>query len=73
MRDTILEIVETHRKDSEYEVQELIDACKAEANEGQYVLKGYSTKLKTKTQKKEIIDQGWEVKITKQFNSFWEV
>lgn len=69
----LLSTTEVYRIDSEEEVAETIENAKASADDEGYVLKGYSTKIKEKKSKGEIIDFGYEVTLKKEHNSFWEV
>lgn len=67
-----LDIKETYRIDSEEAVKSFIEECKdTAANEG-YEISAYSSKMKTKKSKGEIIDAGFEVVIVKHFTDFWE-
>lgn len=66
-----LSIVETFRIDTEEEVQAAIEEVKEEAMDKGYTLKGYSSKLKEKKSKGEVIDCGYEVTFTKEFDTFW--
>ena len=49
-----------------------IEAEKEDANEKGYILKGYSSKMKEKKSKGEVIDDGYEVTFKKEYNTFWE-
>lgn len=69
----ILSNTEIYRIDSEEEVKEAIEEAKSEADSQGYILKGYSSKLKEKKSKGEVIDAGYEVTLKKEFNTFWEV
>lgn len=69
---TLLNTTEVFRIDTEEEVQAAIEEEKSLANEQGYILKGYSSKIKEKKSKGEIIDQGYEVTFKKEFNTFWE-
>lgn len=66
---TLLKTVETFRVDSESEAKELIEEIKENADE--YSVTNYSSTYKEKKKKSEIVDSGYEVKITKAFNNFW--
>lgn len=68
----ILNVTEVYRIDTEEEVQIAIEEAKQEANDEGYILKGYSSKVKEKKSKGEIIDNGYEVTLKKEFNTFWE-
>lgn len=68
---TLLKTVETFRVDSEAEAKELIEEMKENAVEEDYSVVNYASTYKTKKKKGEIIDSGYEVKITKSFAPFW--
>lgn len=68
----ILSNTEIYRIDSEEEVKEAIEEAKANANLEGYILKGYSSKIKEKKSKGEVIDSGYEVTLKKEYNTFWE-
>ena len=66
---TLLKTVETFRVDSESEAKELIEEMKENADE--YSVTNYSSTYKEKKKRGEVIDSGYEVKITKAFAPFW--
>jgi len=68
----ILSNTEIYRIDSEEEVKEAIEEAKTNANLKGYILKGYSSKIKEKKSKGEVIDSGYEVTLKKEYNTFWE-
>lgn len=68
---TLLKTVETFRVDSEAEAKELIEEMKENASEEDYSVTNYSSTYKEKKKKGEVVDSGYEVKITKAFNNFW--
>lgn len=68
----ILSNTEIYRIDSEEEVKEAIEEAKANADLEGYILKGYSSKIKEKKSKGEVIDSGYEVTLKKEYNTFWE-
>lgn len=68
----ILSNTEIYRIDSEEEVKEAIEEAKTNANLEGYILKGYSSKIKEKKSKGEVIDSGYEVTLKKEYNTFWE-
>jgi len=68
----LLSNTEVYRIDSEEEVKEAIEEAKINANAEGYILKGYSTKIKEKKSKGEVIDAGYEVTLKKEYNTFWE-
>lgn len=67
-----IQITEIYRIDTENEVQNFIEEQKASAEEQGYIFKSCSYTLKEKKSKGDIIDSAYQVKITKDFNSFWE-
>lgn len=69
----LLNETKVFRVNIEEEVQEAIEAEKADAAEHGYIIKGYSSKLKEKKSKGEIIDEGFEVTFKREYNTFWEV
>lgn len=69
----LLNRTDVYRVDSEEEVKEAIEQEKADAAEHGYILKGYSSKLKEKKSKGEVIDDGYEVTFKREYNTFWEV
>lgn len=73
MAKTILSIVETYRVDSEAEVETFIEEIKEGAREEGYVLKNCAYTLKEKKSKGDVIDSAYQVKVTKELNTFWEV
>lgn len=68
---TLLSTVETFRVDSEEEAKELIEEAKANAAEEEYLLINYNTTYKEKKAKGEVIADGYQVKLTKQYHPFW--
>lgn len=66
---TLLSTVETYRVNTENEAKELIEQMKDEADD--YSVAKYSSTYKEKKKKGEVIDSGYQVSITKNFNSFW--
>jgi len=68
----LLSNTEVYRIDSEEEVKEAIEEAKKNANVDGYILKGYSSKIKEKKSKGEVIDAGYEVTLKKEYNTFWE-
>ena len=70
---TLLNVNEIYRIDTEEGVQTAINQEKENALEQGYTLKSYSSKMKEKKSKGEIIDSGYEVIFKKEFNTFWEV
>lgn len=68
----LLNATEVYRIDTEEEVKNTIEEAKTDADLNGYILKGYSTKLKEKKSKGEVIDAGYEVTLKKEYNTFWE-
>ncbi len=68
----LLNKTEVYRINTEEEVKTVIDEAKEDAFENGYILKGYSTKVKEKKSKGEVIDEGFEVTLKKEYNTFWE-
>lgn len=68
-----IEVKETYRIDTEENVKAFIEKCRTEADEQGYILGAYTSTLKEKKSKGEIIDLGFNVTITKKYNDFWEV
>ena len=68
----LLNETEVYRIDTEEEVKAAIEEEKNLANEHGYILKGYSSKIKEKKSKGEVIDDGYEVTFKKEYNTFWE-
>lgn len=68
----LISAVEQYRLDTEEEATRFIEECKEAANEGGYTLKSYGTTFKEKKAKGEVIDEGYLVKITKDYDSFWD-
>lgn len=69
---TILHVAEVYRIDTEEDVKAAIEEAKNQADDEGYILKGYSSKLKEKKSKGEVIDTGYEVTLKKEYNTFWE-
>jgi hypothetical protein len=69
----LVSVVETYRVDTEDEVERFIEENKSKAKNEGYILKTCSYSLKEKKAKGEVIDSAFLVKITKDYNSFWEV
>lgn len=69
----ILDITEQYRVDTEEEVKDFIEEIKENGVQEGYIVKNYSSSFKEKKSKGETVDQGYLLKITKSFNTFWEV
>ena len=67
-----LSVTETYRIDTETEVQTFIEQAKKNANSGGYILESYSSQLKEKKAKGDVIDAGYLVKLTKTYDAFWD-
>jgi len=67
----LLSVVENYRFDTQHEVDQFIEDSKAESVGGGYILSKYSTALKEKKAKGEIIDTGFLVTIVKDYNQFF--
>lgn len=68
----INQIAEVYRIDTEEEVKQFNEALKEEAVAEGYILKSFSYTLKEKKLKGETVDSGYQVKVVKEFASFWE-
>jgi hypothetical protein len=68
----LIENTEQYRLDSEEEVTEFIEKAKAIAAEKGYTIKSYSSTKKQRKRKGEVIAEGYLVKITKSYESFWD-
>ena len=68
----INQITEVYRVDTEEEVRAFNEELKAEALDEGYILKSYSYTLKEKKAKGEIVDSAYQVKVIKEFSSFWD-
>lgn len=55
-----IEIKETYRIDTEENVKSFIEECKDEAAAGGYILSAYTSSLKEKKSKGEVIDLGFQ-------------
>lgn len=60
------------RVDTEEEAVGLINAYRTKTDEDGYTVKSSTYSRKEKKKKGEVIDEGYLVKITMVFNSFWE-
>lgn len=67
----LVNTVETYRVDSEKDVKDFIEEQKALGAEEHYEVTRYSSDLKEKKKKGEVIDSAYQVKITKIHNPFW--
>lgn len=69
---TLLKIIETYRTDTEEEAKALLNEMKENEAEEGYELKTYSYEKKEKKKKGIVEDEGYQVKVTKEFRGFWE-
>ena len=67
-----LKVTEEYRAYSEEEAIQAINGARALQEEGGYTLGANGYKYKTKKAKGEIIDQGWQVTMTKIYDEFWD-
>lgn len=68
---TKLSILEKYRIDSESEVEEFLEDMKKDAATKGYLLDAYSSKKKEKKSKGTVIDEAYEVTVTKKYSEFW--
>ena len=68
----INQIAEVYRIDSEEEVKQFNEELKVEAVAEGYTLKSFSYTLKEKKKNGEVQDAGYQVKVVKEFTSFWD-
>ena len=68
----INQIAEVYRIDSEEEVKQFNEELKEEAVAEGYTLKSFSYTLKEKKKNGELQDAGYQVKVVKEFASFWD-
>lgn len=68
----LISVVEQYRVDTEEEAARFIEECKEAANEGGYTLKSYGTTFKEKKAKGEVIDSGYAIRVSKEYDSFWD-
>ena len=66
------QVAEVYRIDTEEEVKNFIEEVKADALEEGYVLKSCAYTLKEKKLKGEVVDSAYQVKIVKDFSTFWD-
>ena len=67
-----LKVTEEYRAYSEEEAIQAINGARALQEEGGYTLGANGYKYNTKKAKGEIIDQGWQVTMTKIYDEFWD-
>jgi hypothetical protein len=68
----INQIAEVYRIDTEEEVKQFNEELKEEAVAEGYTLKSFSYTLKEKKKNGEVQDAGYQVKVVKEFASFWD-
>ena len=73
MSKSLISTTEKYRIDTEDEVNDFIAEEKEKANEEGYTIKAYSSTVKQKKKKGEIIDEACLVTITKEFVVFFPV
>lgn len=67
----LLNVTESYRLDTQHEVDEFIEEAKRDSVDGGYILSKYSTALKEKKAKGEVVDTGFLVTIVKDYNPFF--
>ena len=68
----LLKVVEEYRAESEQEVKEMNEQFKEEARTKGYELTAFSYTRKEKKKNKEVIDDGYQVKVAKTYGGFWD-
>lgn len=68
---TRLNIVETFRVDTQTDADQAIEDARAEAEKNGYEITATKATYKSKKAKGAIVDEGWEVMITKHYQDFW--
>ena len=68
----INQIAEVYRIDTEEEVKQFNEELKAEAIDEGYILKSFSYTLKEKKKNGDVLDAGYQVKVVKEFATFWD-
>jgi hypothetical protein len=68
----LLKVVEEYRAESEQEVKEMNEQFKAEARTNGYDLSAFSYSKKEKKKNKEVVDDGYLVKVAKVYGGFWD-
>lgn len=66
-----LTVTETYRLNSESEVEAFIDNAKQDSIANGYILTKYSSAVKEKKKKGEVIDEGYLVTLSKQYDTFF--
>ena len=68
----LLKVVEEYRAESEQEVKEMNEQFKEKARSKGYELTAFSYTRKEKKKNKEVIDDGYLVKVAKTYGGFWD-
>lgn len=68
----LLKVVEEYRAESEQEVREMNEQFKAEVRTKGYDLSAFSYTKKEKKKNKEVIGDGYLVKVAKVYGGFWD-
>lgn len=68
----LLKVTEEYRAESEQEVKEMNEQFKSEAKTKGYELSAFSYTKKEKKKNKEVIDDGYLVKVAKVYGGFWD-
>lgn len=68
----LLKVVEEYRAESEQEAREKNEQFKEEARSNGYELTAFSYTRKEKKKNKEVIDDGYLVKVAKTYGGFWD-
>lgn len=68
----LISVVEQYRLDTEEEAARFIDECKTDADSHGHTLKSYTSTKKEKKAKGEIIDSAVLVKVSKEYDTFWD-
>ena len=68
----LLKVVEEYRAESEQEVKEMNERFKEEARSKGYELTAFSYIRKEKKKNKEVVDDGYLVKVAKTYGGFWD-
>ena len=68
----LLKVTEEYRAESEQEVKEMNEQFKSEAKSKGYELSAFSYVKKEKKKNKDVIDDGYLVKVAKTYGGFWD-
>ena len=69
---TLLKVTEEYRVDTEMEAKEAMERFRREAAEHGYSIGACGYTRKEKKSKGEVIDEGYLVKVVKNYGGFWE-